>query len=69
METLVRIAEGLGRFSARFVPSAFAIAVLLTLLTMGLALGWAGAPPQQGARRLGRRLLGAAHLLHADGRW
>lgn len=47
METLVRIAEGLGRFSSRFVPSAFAIAVLLSLLTMGLALGWAGAPPEQ----------------------
>ncbi|MBU8899359.1 short-chain fatty acid transporter [Corallococcus sp. H22C18031201] len=45
METLVRFAEGLGRFSARFVPSAFAIAVLLTLLTMGLAFGWAGATP------------------------
>lgn len=47
MDTLVRIAEGLGRFSARFVPSAFAIAVLLSLLTMGLAMGWAGAPPQK----------------------
>lgn len=47
METLVRIAEGLGRFSARFVPSAFAIAVLLSLLTMGLAMGWVGAPPDQ----------------------
>ncbi|XXF77507.1 TIGR00366 family protein [Myxococcaceae bacterium GXIMD 01537] len=45
METLVRIAEGLGRFSARFVPSAFAIAVLLSFLTMALAVGWAGAPP------------------------
>jgi short subunit fatty acids transporter len=39
----VRIAEALGRFSSRFVPGSFAIAVLLTL---GLALGWteAGAP-------------------------
>lgn len=45
METLVRIAEALGRFSARFVPSAFSIAVLLTLLTLGLAVGWAGASP------------------------
>ena len=45
VETLVRIAEALGRFSARFVPSSFAIAVLLSLLTMGLALGWADAPP------------------------
>ncbi len=47
METLVRIAEGLGRFSARFVPSAFAIAVLLTLFTMVMAVGWAGAPPMK----------------------
>ncbi|MCP3100945.1 TIGR00366 family protein [Myxococcus sp. K15C18031901] len=45
METLVRIAEALGRFSARFVPSAFSIAVLLSLLTMGLAMGWADAAP------------------------
>lgn len=45
MERLVRIADALGRFSARFVPSAFAIAVLLTLATWGLALGWAGASP------------------------
>ncbi len=45
MDTLVRIAEALGRFSARFVPSSFAIAVLLTLLTLGLALGWTDTPP------------------------
>ncbi|MFY1832381.1 short-chain fatty acid transporter [Myxococcus fulvus] len=45
MDTLVRIAEALGRFSARFVPSAFSIAVLLSLLTMGLAMGWVGASP------------------------
>jgi short-chain fatty acids transporter len=44
VETLVRIAEALGRFSARFVPSSFSIAVLLSLLTMGLAMGWADAP-------------------------
>ena len=44
MDTLVRIAEALGRFSARFVPSSFAIAVLLTLLTLGLALGWTPTP-------------------------
>ncbi|QRN96281.1 short-chain fatty acid transporter [Archangium violaceum] len=44
METLVRIAEALGRFSARFVPSSFAIAVLLSLLTLALALGWTDAP-------------------------
>jgi len=44
VETLVRIAEALGRFSARFVPSSFAIAVLLSLLTMGLAMGWVDTP-------------------------
>lgn len=43
----MRIAEGLGRFSARFVPSAFSIAVLLTLVTMAMAMGWAGAPPMK----------------------
>ncbi|WP_437724363.1 MULTISPECIES: short-chain fatty acid transporter [unclassified Sorangium] len=45
METLVRIADALGRFSARYVPSAFAIAVLLTLLAFALGLTWAGAAP------------------------
>ncbi|WP_441289758.1 TIGR00366 family protein [Sorangium sp. KYC3313] len=45
METLVRIADALGRFSARYVPSAFAIAVLLTLLAFGLGLTRAGAAP------------------------
>ena len=44
METLVRIAEALGRFSARFVPSSFAIAVLLSLFTLGLAVGWTDTP-------------------------
>lgn len=45
MDVLVRMADGLGRFSARFVPSAFAIAVLLTLLAFAMGLLWAGAEP------------------------
>ncbi|XXY17649.1 TIGR00366 family protein [Sorangium sp. So ce216] len=45
MTTLVRIADALGRFSARYVPSAFSIAVLLTLLAFALGLTWAGAAP------------------------
>ena len=44
VETLVRIAEALGRFSARYVPGSFAIAVLLSLFTMGLAVGWTDTP-------------------------
>lgn len=44
---LGRIAEAVGRFSARWVPSSFTIAVLLTALTFGLAIGWAGASPSQ----------------------
>lgn len=43
MRQLVRLAEALGRATAWWVPSAFAIAVLLTLFTMGLALTWGGA--------------------------
>ena len=38
MEILVRIAEALGRFSARYVPGSFAIAVLLSLLNPFAAL-------------------------------
>ncbi len=45
MGQLVRIAEALGRFSARFVPSAFSIAVLLTLFTFVLAMTWGKASP------------------------
>lgn len=45
MNQLVRIADGLGRITARFVPSAFSIAVLLTLSTFALAIGWTGASP------------------------
>jgi short-chain fatty acids transporter len=37
------VAEALGRFSSRFVPSAFSIAVLLTLLTFALGVVWGGA--------------------------
>src|SRR5689334_6351991 len=43
MGQLVRLADALGRFSARFVPSAFSIAVLLTAVTFALALAWGGA--------------------------
>jgi short-chain fatty acids transporter len=43
MDRFVRSADALGRFTARFVPSAFSIAVLLTLLTFTLALTWGGA--------------------------
>ncbi len=42
MGSLVRLAEALGRFTARFVPSAFAIAVLLTAFTFVMALTWGG---------------------------
>ena len=35
---LVRLADALGRGSARFVPDAFSIAVLLTFLTLAMAL-------------------------------
>ncbi|MBS1150967.1 MAG: atoE [Myxococcaceae bacterium] len=45
MERLSRIAEALGRWTSRWVPSAFSIAVLLTLLTAVVALVWAGASP------------------------
>lgn len=44
MDALVRIADALGRFSARYVPSAFAIAVLLTFIAFGLGVTWGGAP-------------------------
>src|SRR4051812_47779531 len=45
MDFLARLAVRLGRFSQRFVPSAFSIAVLLTLLTAALAATAAGAGP------------------------
>ncbi|MFL5320203.1 MAG: short-chain fatty acid transporter [Myxococcaceae bacterium] len=44
MDTLVRVADGLGRWTARWVPSSFAIAVLLTMFTWCLALVWAATP-------------------------
>jgi short-chain fatty acids transporter len=44
VKRLVDFADALGRVTARFVPSAFAIAVLLTLLTFAMAMVWAGAP-------------------------
>lgn len=43
MHTLVRLAEALGRFTRRFVPSTFSIAVLLTFLSFALAVTWGGA--------------------------
>lgn len=43
MERLSNIADALGRLTARLVPSAFSIAVLLTFLTFALALVWGGA--------------------------
>lgn len=42
MGFLVRIAEALGRLTARLVPSAFAIAVLLSLFIFVLGLTWGG---------------------------
>ena len=45
MESLSRIAEALGRWTTRWVPSAFSIAVLLTALTAVLAATWGGASP------------------------
>ncbi|MCI0669014.1 MAG: TIGR00366 family protein, partial [Myxococcaceae bacterium] len=45
MHRLAHLADALGRFSARFVPSAFAIAVLLTLLSFVLGITWGGATP------------------------
>lgn len=46
MERLSRIADAIGRFTSRFAPSAFSIAVLLTLLTFALAMLWGGASPR-----------------------
>jgi short-chain fatty acids transporter len=40
---LVRAAGGLARVSARFVPDAFSIACLLTLIAFALGLTWGGA--------------------------
>lgn len=47
MDLLVRIADVIGRFSARYVPSAFAIAVLLTFVTFALGLTVGGASPSE----------------------
>lgn len=44
---LSRLAIRLSEASERFVPSAFAIALLLTFVTFGLALTVAGAPPSR----------------------
>lgn len=53
VDVLTRIAERLGRWTARWVPSAFTIAVLLTLLTYALATLWAGASPQAALKAWG----------------
>lgn len=42
---LARFANALAAAAERFVPSAFAIAVLLTLVTFGAAAALAGATP------------------------
>ena len=44
---LPRLADGLARLSARWVPDAFSIAALLTLLALGLGLTVGGASPAQ----------------------
>jgi short-chain fatty acids transporter len=45
VDFLTRLAERLGKWTERWVPSAFTIAVLLTALTYALATLWAGASP------------------------
>jgi len=45
LRSLTTLAVALGRFSVRVVPSAFSIAVLLTLFTATVALTWANASP------------------------
>jgi short-chain fatty acids transporter len=44
---LPRLADALSRLSARFVPDAFSIAALLTLLALGLGLTLGGATPSE----------------------
>lgn len=44
---LPRLAEALARLSARYVPDAFSIAALLTLLALGLGMTFGGASPAQ----------------------
>lgn len=53
MDLLARLADALGRFSQRFVPSAFAIAVLLSILTAALALVATEAGPGEVLRAWG----------------
>lgn len=47
MEFLGRIALALNRWSERWIPSSFSIAVLLTLVTFGLAVGLTDTTPLQ----------------------
>jgi short-chain fatty acids transporter len=53
VDFLTRIAERLGRWTERWVPSAFTIAVLLTALTWVLATAWAGASPEAALKAWG----------------
>jgi len=50
---LPRLADALARLSARFVPDAFSIAVLLTLVTLALGLTLGGASPAECVRAWG----------------
>lgn len=50
---LPRLADSLARLSARYVPDAFSIAALLTLLALGLGLTLGGATPAECVRAWG----------------
>ena len=57
MHRLSSLADALGRFSSRFVPSAFSIAVLLTLVTLLLGVTWGGTAPEAVLRGWGATCL------------
>ena len=63
---LARIALVLTRVAERWLPDAFVFALAATVLVFVAGLASAAAPLELVAR-LGQRLLGAAHLHHADG--
>jgi short-chain fatty acids transporter len=44
---LPRLADGLARISARWIPDSFSIACLLTLLTFAMAMTLGGATPSR----------------------
>jgi short-chain fatty acids transporter len=50
---LPRLADALARVSSRWVPDAFSIAALLTLVTLALGLTWGGASPAECVRAWG----------------